>query len=63
MIYFSYFYIRRWTIKLNLYSISNKYIKHLRQFDDKIYDNKEEFRTHERKYLGIKLFIIHNIPF
>lgn len=36
-------------MKLNLYSISDKYIKYLRQFDDKIYDNKEEIRNHERK--------------
>ncbi len=28
-------------MKLNLYSISDKYIKYLRQFDDKIYDNKD----------------------
>lgn len=25
--------------------------------DDKIYDNKEEIRTHERKYLGIVLTV------
>lgn len=36
-------------MKLNLYSISDKYIKYLRQFDDKIYDNKEDIRTHEIK--------------
>ena len=44
-------------MKLNLYSISDNYIKYLRQFDDKIYDNKEEIRTHERKYLGIVLTV------
>lgn len=44
-------------MKLNLYSVSDKYIKYLRKFDDKIYDNKEEIRTHERKYLGIVLTI------
>ncbi len=44
-------------MKLNLYSISDKYIKYLRQFDDKIYDNKEETRTHERKYLGVVLTV------
>lgn len=38
-------------MKLNLYSVSDKYIKYLRKFDDKIYDSKEEIRTHERKYL------------
>lgn len=42
-------------MKLNLYSVSDKYIKYLRQFDNKIYDNKEENRIHERKYLGIVL--------
>ena len=31
-------------MKLNLYSISDKYIKYLRKFEDKIYDNKEEIR-------------------
>lgn len=44
-------------MKLNLYSISDKYIKYLRQFDDKIYDNKEEIRNHERKYLGVVLTV------
>lgn len=44
-------------MKLNLYSISDKYIKYLRQFDSKIYDNKEEDRSHGRKYLGIVLTV------
>lgn len=44
-------------MKLNLYSVSDKYIKYLRQFDDKIYDNKEDIRTYERKYLGIVLTV------
>lgn len=44
-------------MKLNLYSVSDKYIKYLREFDDKIYDNKEEIRTHERKYLGVVLTV------
>lgn len=44
-------------MKLNLYSISDKYIKYLRQFDNKIYNNKEELRTHERKYLGVVLTV------
>lgn len=44
-------------MKLNLYSISDKYIKYLRKFDDKIYDNKEEIRTHKRKYLGVVLTV------
>ncbi len=44
-------------MKLNLYSVTDKYIKYLRQFDDKIYDNKEDLRTHERKYLGVVLTV------
>ncbi len=44
-------------MKLNLYSVSDKYIKYLREFDEKIYDNKEEIRTHERKYLGVVLTV------
>ncbi len=44
-------------MKLNLYSVSDKYIKYLRQFDDKIYDNKEEIRSHKRKYLGVVLTV------
>ncbi len=44
-------------MKLNLYSISDAYIKYLRQFDNRIYDNKEETRTHERKYLGVVLTV------
>lgn len=44
-------------MKLNLYSISDKYIKYLRKFEDKIYDNKKEIRVRTRKYLGIVLTI------
>ena len=44
-------------MKLNLYSVSDKYIKYLRQFEEKIYDNKEDIRTQTRKYLGIVLKI------
>ena len=44
-------------MKLNLYSASDKYIKYLMQFDNKIYDNKEESRMHSRKYVGIVLTI------
>lgn len=47
-------------MKLNLYSVSDKYIKYLRQFDDKIYDNKEETRLYARKYLGIVLTVNEN---
>ena len=44
-------------MKLNLYSVSDNYIKYLRKFDDKIYDNKEDIRTYERKYLGVVLTV------
>ena len=44
-------------MKLNLYSVSDQYIEYLRQFDNKIYDNKEEIRTHERKYVGVVLTV------
>ena len=44
-------------MKLNLYSVNDKYIKYLMQFDNKIYDNKENTRTYKRKYLGIVLTI------
>ena len=44
-------------MKLNLYSVSDKYINYLRQFDERIYDNKEDIRTQTRKYLGIVLTV------
>ena len=44
-------------MKLNLYSISDNYIKYLRKFDNKIYDNKEDSRTQTRKYLGVVLTV------
>ena len=44
-------------MKLNLYSISDKYIKYLMQFDKRIYDNKEDSRTYKRKYIGVVLTI------
>jgi len=44
-------------MKLNLYRVSDKYINYLRKFESKIYDNKEEIRIHERKYVGIVLTI------
>lgn len=44
-------------MKLNLYSVSDKYIKYLMQYDKRIYDNKEEVRTYKRKYIGIVLTI------
>ncbi len=46
-------------MKLNLYSINDKYIHYLRQFDNRIYDNKEEIRIHSRKYLGVVLTVIN----
>lgn len=36
-------------MKLNLYSVSDKYIKYLMQFDNKSYDDKEETRTYKRE--------------
>lgn len=42
---------------MKLYSVSDKYIKYLRNFDKKVYDNKEEIRRVTRKYLGIVLKI------
>ena len=44
-------------MKLNLYRVSDKYIKYLMQFDKNIYDNKENSRIHKRKYIGIVLTI------
>lgn len=44
-------------MKLNLYSISDKYIKYLKQFDERIYDNKEDVRIQTRKYIGIVLTV------
>ena len=44
-------------MRLNLYSVDDNYIKYLRQFDEKIYDNKEDNRTFERKYLGVVLTV------
>ena len=37
---------------MQLYSISDEYIQYLIQFFPRIYSNKEEQRTHTRKYLG-----------
>ena len=41
-------------MKLNLYSVSDKYIKYLMQFDNRIYDNKEDSRIYKRKYVSKK---------
>lgn len=42
---------------MKLYSVSDKYIKYLRTFDSKVYDNKETSRKTSRKYLGVVLNI------
>ena len=36
---------------MKLYSISDEYVKYLRTFDKKVYDNKEEIRKNTRKYI------------
>lgn len=42
---------------MKLYAISDEYIKYLRKFDKRVYDNKEDNRKMTRKYLGIVLKI------
>ena len=52
-------------MKLNLYSINDKYIEYLRKYDRRVYDNKEEDRINGRKYLGVVLTVNeynYNIP-
>lgn len=44
-------------MQLNLYSVSDEYIEYLRNFDNRVYDNKQEIRVHTRKYLGVVLSI------
>lgn len=44
-------------MKLKIYSVSDKYVNYLRQFDNKIYDNKADIRTHTRKYVGVVISI------
>ena len=39
------------------YAVTDEYIDYLRQFDSKVYDNKEDKRKEMRKYLGIVLTI------
>ncbi len=43
--------------KLRLYNVSDEYINFLRNFDKRVFSNKEEDRCKERKYLGIVLSI------
>ncbi len=40
-----------------LYSISDNYIKYLRKTQDHVFSNKIENRVHERKYVGVVLYI------
>ena len=42
---------------MKLYVVTDEYIDYLRQFDSKVYDNKEDKRKVMRKYLGIVLTI------
>lgn len=42
---------------MKLYAVTDEYINYLRQFDKKVYDNKEDKRRVMRKYLGIVLTI------
>ena len=42
---------------MKLYAITDEYIDYLRQFDSRVYDNKEDKRKVMRKYLGIVLTI------
>ena len=42
---------------MKLYAVTDEYINYLRQFDIKVYDNKEDKRKVMRKYLGIVLTI------
>ncbi|MCI8272692.1 MAG: type III toxin-antitoxin system ToxN/AbiQ family toxin [Clostridia bacterium] len=43
---------------MKLYAVSDKYIKYLRKFEKKVYDNKEDDnRKATRKYLGVVLKI------
>jgi protein AbiQ len=42
---------------MKLYSVSDEYIKYLRGKFPRVYSNKEDARTHTRKYLGVVLAI------
>lgn len=43
--------------ELKIYSVSDRYIKYLRNQYPNVYSNKEEKRTHTRKYVGVVLVI------
>lgn len=36
-------------MKLKIYSVSDKYVNYLRQFDNKIYDNKADYKNTYKK--------------
>ena len=38
--------------EFKIYSISDEYISYLRQHEPNVYSNKEDNRTHTRKYIG-----------
>ena len=42
---------------MKLYSVSDKYINHLRKIFPRIYSNKEDTRVHTRKYVGVVIEI------
>lgn len=41
--------------ELKIYSVSDKYIAYLRKYNPNVYSNKEDERTHTRKYVGVLL--------
>ena len=42
---------------MKLYSITDGYIDYLRRVHTHVYSNKENERTHDRKYLGVVLYM------
>ena len=43
--------------EFKIYSVSDRYISYLRDFEPNVYSNKEDNRSHTRKYVGIVLDI------
>ena len=41
--------------EFKIYSITDKYVEYLRQTVPNVYSNKQENRTHTRKYVGTVL--------
>ena len=39
--------------EFKVYSVSDAYISYLREHEPNVYSNKEDNRTHTRKYIGI----------